>query len=71
MFAFVSLVFSVYLFTGMFGHPLKLIDGIAPPRTHSEDNFRFNNGGLETGVTQDSLLISIQQICILLATVQS
>jgi len=55
MFAFVSLVFSVYLFTGMFGHPLKLIDGIAPPRTHSEDNFRFNNGGLETGVKQDSI----------------
>ena len=55
MFAFASLVFSVYLFTGMFGHPLKLIDGIAPPRTHSEDNFRFNNGGLETGIQQDSL----------------
>lgn len=55
MFAFISLVFSVYLFTGMFGHPLKLIDGIAPPRTHSEDNFRFNNGGLETGIQQDSI----------------
>jgi thiol:disulfide interchange protein DsbD len=55
MFAFVALVFSVYLFTGMFGHPLKLIDGIAPPRTHSEDNFRFNNGGLDTGVKQDSI----------------
>lgn len=55
MFALLSLVFSVYLFTGMFGHPLKLIDGIAPPRTHSEDNFRFNNGGLETGIQQDSI----------------
>ncbi|MEI8193944.1 MAG: cytochrome c biogenesis protein CcdA [Flavobacteriia bacterium] len=55
MFALVALVFAVYLFPGMFGHPLKLIDGIAPPRTHSEDNFRFNNGGLETGIVQDSI----------------
>jgi len=36
MFALVALTFSVYLFTGMFGAPLTLIDGIAPPRTHSE-----------------------------------
>lgn len=55
MFALVALVFSVYLFTGMFGAPLKLIDGIAPPRTHSEDNFRFVNGGLETGLIKDSI----------------
>jgi thiol:disulfide interchange protein DsbD len=40
MFALSALVFAVYLLPGMFGAPLKLIDGIAPPRTHSEDNFR-------------------------------
>jgi thiol:disulfide interchange protein DsbD len=54
MFALCALIFSVYLFPGMFGAPLKIIDGIAPPRTHSEDNFRFVNGGLETGVVKDS-----------------
>lgn len=54
MFALFALTFSVYLFPGMFGAPLKIIDGIAPPRTHSEDNFRFVNGGLETGVIKDS-----------------
>jgi thiol:disulfide interchange protein DsbD len=55
MFALFALVFAVYLLPGMFGAPLKLIDGIAPPRTHSEDNFRYVNGGLETGVTKDSI----------------
>jgi thiol:disulfide interchange protein len=55
MFALIALTFSVYLFTGMFGAPLTLIDGIAPPRTHSEDNFRWVNGGLETGLGSDSL----------------
>ncbi|MEN9700119.1 MAG: hypothetical protein RLZZ301_1317 [Bacteroidota bacterium] len=55
MFALLALVFSVYLFTGMFGAPLRLIEGIAPPRTHSEDNFRWVNGGLETGMVQDSI----------------
>jgi len=54
MFALFALIFSVYLFPGMFGAPLKIIDGIAPPRTHSEDNFRFVNGGLETGLVKDS-----------------
>ena len=54
MFALFALTFSVYLFPGMFGAPLKIIDGIAPPRTHSEDNFRFVNGGLETGIVKDS-----------------
>lgn len=54
MFALSALVFAVYLYQGMLGAPLKLIDGIAPPRTHSEDNFRFVNGGLETGVVKDS-----------------
>ena len=55
MFALIALTFSVYLFTGMFGAPLTLIDGIAPPRTHSEDNFRWVNGGLETGLANDSI----------------
>jgi thiol:disulfide interchange protein DsbD len=55
MFALIALVFSVYLFTGMFGAPLTLIDGIAPPRTHSEDNFRWVNGGQETGLVEDSI----------------
>jgi len=55
MFALMALTFSVYLFTGMFGAPLTLIDGIAPPRTHSEDNFRWVNGGLETGLGNDSI----------------
>jgi len=55
MFALFALVFAVYLLPGMFGAPLKLIDGIAPPRTHSEDNFRYVNGGLETGIVQDSI----------------
>lgn len=44
MFAFTSLVFSVYLLTGMWGAPLFMIDGVAPPRTHSEDNFRWAKG---------------------------
>jgi thiol:disulfide interchange protein DsbD len=55
MFALFALVFAVYLLPGMFGAPLKLIDGIAPPRTHSEDNFRYVNGGLETGIVKDSI----------------
>ena len=55
MFALAALTFSVYLLPGMFGAPLNLIDGIAPPRTHSEDNFRYVNGGLETGIEKDSL----------------
>ncbi len=55
IFALVALVFAVYLLPGMIGAPLKLIDGIAPPRTHSEDNFRYVNGGLETGLVKDSI----------------
>ena len=55
MFALVALTFSVYLLPGMFGAPLTLIDGIAPPRTHSEDNFRYVNGGLDTGIEKDSI----------------
>jgi thiol:disulfide interchange protein DsbD len=41
----------------MFGAPLTLIDGIAPPRTHSEDNFRWVNGGQETGLVEDSISV--------------
>jgi thiol:disulfide interchange protein len=44
MFAFSSLVFAVYLLPGMWGAPLFMIDGVAPPRTHSEDNFRWAKG---------------------------
>lgn len=44
MFAFLSLSFALYLLPGMWGAPLSMIDGIAPPRTHSEDSFRFVRG---------------------------
>jgi thiol:disulfide interchange protein len=44
MFAFSSIVFAIYLLPGMWGAPLSMIDGVAPPRTHSEDNFRFVKG---------------------------
>jgi thiol:disulfide interchange protein DsbD len=48
MFALFAFIFAVYLLPGMWGAPLRLIDGVAPPLTHSEDNFRFvkgNSGG--------------------------
>ncbi len=51
MFALTSLVFAVYLLPGMWGAPLSMIDGVAPPRTHSEDNFRFVKGNPEFEVT--------------------
>ncbi len=44
MFALISLVFAVYLLPGMWGAPLTAIDGVAPPRTHSEDGFEFVHG---------------------------
>ena len=47
MFALTSIVFAIYLLPGMWGAPLYMIDGIAPPRTHSEDNFRFVKGNPE------------------------
>lgn len=47
MFGLSSLVFAVYLLPGMWGAPLSMIDGVAPPRTHSEDNFRFVKGNPE------------------------
>jgi thiol:disulfide interchange protein len=48
MFALSSLVFALYLLPGMWGAPLLLIDGVAPPREHSEDNFRFVRGSGES-----------------------
>lgn len=46
-FAMFALSFAIYLLPGMWGAPLSMIDGVAPPRTHSEDNFKFvrGNGG--------------------------
>lgn len=44
MFALAALVFAVYLLPGMWGAPLTAIDGVAPPRTHSEDAFEFVHG---------------------------
>jgi thiol:disulfide interchange protein len=51
MFALSALAFTVYLLPGMWGAPLSLIDGVAPPRTHSEDNFRFVKGNPEFEMT--------------------
>ncbi len=44
MFAITSIIFSLYLLPGLWGAPLKIIDGIAPPIHHSEDNFKFSRG---------------------------
>lgn len=44
MFALSALVFAVYLLPGMWGAPLAAIEGVAPPRTHSEDGFYFSRG---------------------------
>ena len=49
MFAFLALTFAIYLLPGMWGAPLSMIDGVAPPRTHSEDNFRFVKGSGDGG----------------------
>lgn len=54
MFALVALIFAVYLLPGMWGAPLRLIDGVAPPLTHSEDNFRFVKGNSINEVTNES-----------------
>lgn len=43
-FAMFALAFTIYLLPGMWGAPLSMIDGVAPPRTHSEDNFKFVRG---------------------------
>lgn len=59
MFAFSSIVFAIYLLPGMWGAPLFMIDGVAPPRTHSEDNFRWVKGSpsQETNLDGDEVLI--------------
>jgi len=61
MFAFLVLSFSIYLLPGMWGAPLSMIDGIAPPRTHSEDNFRFVRGSGESAAAQDPLTMEYSQ----------
>ena len=55
MFAFLSLTFAIYLLPGMFGAPIKLLSGIAPPTTYSEDKFIFNHGGLDNGLAKDEI----------------
>ncbi|HBW85982.1 MAG TPA: hypothetical protein DEF82_04340 [Crocinitomicaceae bacterium] len=55
MFAFLSLTFAIYLLPGMFGAPIKLLSGIAPPTTYSEDKFLFNHGGLDNGLVKDEI----------------
>lgn len=54
MFAITSLVFAVYLLPGMWGAPLHFIEGIAPPRHHSEDGFHFIKGDGESAVSGDA-----------------
>lgn len=54
MFALFAFVFAVYLIPGMWGAPLRLIDGVAPPRTHSEDQFKFVKGEGASGVQNSS-----------------
>ena len=54
MFALSAFIFAVYLLPGMWGAPLRLIDGVAPPRTHSEDNFRFVKGDSGSSVANES-----------------
>lgn len=57
MFAFLALSFAIYLLPGMWGAPLSMIDGIAPPRTHSEDSFKFVRGTGGSSVSADPLSI--------------
>lgn len=54
MFALTSLVFAVYLLPGMWGAPLHLVEGIAPPRHNSEDGFHYVRGEAETGLSGDA-----------------
>jgi thiol:disulfide interchange protein DsbD len=54
MFALSSLVFTLYLIPGLWGAPLHLIEGVAPPRHHSEDGFEFVRGSGTTQVTGDA-----------------
>ena len=38
----------------MWGAPLSMIDGVAPPRTHSEDGFKFVRGDGSSSSAQNS-----------------
>jgi thiol:disulfide interchange protein len=58
MFAFLALSFAIYLLPGMWGAPLSMIDGVAPPRTHSEDNFRFVRGTGESSASNEDPLFA-------------
>lgn len=49
-FAFIVLTFTVYMIPGMFGAPLKLLSGLAPPKNYSEDKFIFVRGESTPGV---------------------
>lgn len=63
MFAFLALSFSIYLLPGMWGAPLSMIDGVAPPRTHSEDNFRFvrGNSNQSSAMEADPIFMEYKQ----------
>ena len=58
LFALSAFVFGLYLLPGMWGAPLQLIDGVAPPRTHSEDNFSFVRG--ENGSTTSTKSVNYE-----------
>lgn len=62
-FALFSIIFAIYLLPGMWGAPLSMIDGVAPPRTHSEDNFRFvrGNGSASIVTTQDPVFAEYRE----------
>lgn len=53
-FAMFALSFAIYLLPGMWGAPLSMIDGVAPPRTHSEDSFKFVRGS-GTAVSSENM----------------
>ncbi len=62
MFAITSLVFAVYLVPGMWGAPLHFIEGIAPPRHHSEDGFHFVRGEAETDPVGDADYLELMKV---------
>jgi thiol:disulfide interchange protein len=61
MFAITSLVFAVYLIPGMWGAPLHFIEGIAPPRHHSEDGFHFVRGESESAPAGDATYMELMK----------
>ena len=61
MFAITSLVFAVYLVPGMWGAPLHFIEGIAPPRHHSEDGFHFVRGEAESAPVGDANYLELMK----------